>query len=348
MVRPGSFCGKPRTHGNKVHRSNIIWQDCILSLCFDRTPVNVRSREAPSQSGNLEFGYKDYMHALSAWARVVLQAPTSTRYDATTARGHLVSLNSIKTQATIHIRESNACNTRRKRIEHHICRLHTSFAVSTVCRPTLHLAAQEQDPGQSDDILQRAKQALIETIHAFLDLQTLTNLPMRTWSMIHAALSSAMLIEYFGLSLNCSEALGVLSSLTQVLYQQCETQAPDEGLEPLWLSSAQSRALTALRDAVTSRRRGLTRAAARPGAPKPVQEHAPILQTLDATDTVMATPLSGATERYCFLKSLGVKRANLLRLHSDGDPFLNNSFQGNFSDFPMTELGMFDWSNWSK
>jgi hypothetical protein len=206
-------------------------------------------------------------------------------------------------QATIHIREFNACNTRRKRIEHHICRLHTSFAVSTACRPTLYFAAQEQDAGRSDDILQRAKQALMETIQAFLDLQALTNLPMRTWSMIHAALSSAMLLEYFGLSLGSSEAQAVLISFTQVLHQQCETQAPDEGLEPLWLSSAQSRALAALRDAVMSRRQGVISASARPGAVKPVQDHAQTMQSPHATETSMATSLPGAGERYDFLVS---------------------------------------------
>jgi hypothetical protein len=282
----------------QMHRSNIIWQDCILSLCFDRTPVNVRSRAAPFQSGNVELGYKDYMHALSAWARIVLEAPTSTRYDAATAREHLVSLNSITTRATLHIKETYACNTRRKRIEHHICRLHTSFAVSTACRPTLYRASREQDAGRSDDILQRAKQALMETIQAFLDLKTLTNLPMRTWSMIHAALSSAMLLEYFGLSLDSTEAQAVMSSFTQELHQQCGMQAPDEGPEPVWLSSAQSRALAALRDAVVSRRQGPTRGSALPGALEPTQDNAQMMQTLYATETSMVRPLSGAGERY--------------------------------------------------
>lgn len=208
------------------------------------------------------------MHALSAWARVILEAPTCTRYDATTARQHLVSLDSITTHATSHIRDIRECSTRRKRIEHHICRLHTSFGVSTACRPTLHLAARDQDPNRPEDILQRAKQALIETVQAFLDLQALTNLPMRTWSMIHAALSSAMLVEYFGLSFGCPEALAVLSSFTQVFDEHCETQAPGEGLEPQWLSSAHSRALTALIDAIASRRHGLTRSSARPGVLK--------------------------------------------------------------------------------
>lgn len=240
------------------------------------------------------------MHALSAWARIVLEAPTSTRYDAATAREHLVSLNSIATRAILHIKEINACNTRRERIEHHICRLHTSFAVSTACRPTLYLASREQDAGRSDDILQRAKQALMETIQAFLDLQTLTNLPMRTWSMIHAALSSAMLLEYFGLSLDNTEAQAVISSFTRVLHQQCETQAPDEGPEPVWLSSAQSKALAALRDAVVSRREGLTRASAQSGTLKPTQDNAQTMQTLYATETSMVTPLSGAGEQYDF------------------------------------------------
>jgi hypothetical protein len=109
-----------------------------------------------------------------------------------------------------------------------------------------------------------------------------------------------MLLEYFGLNLDNTEAQAVMSSFTQVLHQQCDTQAPDEGPEPVWLSSAQSRALAALRDAAVSRRQGLTPVPARPGAPKPMQDNAEMMQTLYATETSMATPLSGSGELYDF------------------------------------------------
>lgn len=165
-------------------------------------------------------------------------------------RQHLKTLDCISKRCAPHIRSRDACNTRQTRIEHHLCRLATARCLFNLYRPVLRHALREKLMG---DDLQRVKFALVEAMEAFLDLQSLSILPLRTWSLIHGALSSAMVLEYSGLARGHQHGQNIQSNFIALLKDQCNVPGNESSSNSLWLSTAHARAIIALQSAVAKR-----------------------------------------------------------------------------------------------
>jgi hypothetical protein len=76
--------------------------------------------------------------------------------------------------------------------EHLALRIHVSFCVSVLCRPAM-LPRTSLYP-RLRILRDRAKDSLVEAAKAFLDFETLSIVPLRTWSMVHTVLSSTLLL----------------------------------------------------------------------------------------------------------------------------------------------------------
>ena len=83
-----------------------------------------------------------------------------------------------------------ACKSIRDRYEYYTFRLHRAFVTALVARaalPDRSLALDAQD-GPADRALERAH---LDALAAFLDFSSISNLPVRTWWMVHFVLDAA-------------------------------------------------------------------------------------------------------------------------------------------------------------
>ncbi|KAJ0414157.1 phenylacrylic acid decarboxylase [Aspergillus carlsbadensis] len=177
--------------------SMTVWQDSLLSLCYDRPPIVSTQGWAPdavSVSSQSALSYTNVMHYL-CW--IALRIISLNEVGDPQPQGNLAllaELDSTYARAQPHLLERSSCGNLQQHLEHLALRMHTSFCVSVLCRPALKSRSSSMDPRTFETLRLRAKASLIDASKAFLDFQALSVVPLRTWSMVHTVLSSTLLL----------------------------------------------------------------------------------------------------------------------------------------------------------
>ena len=135
-------------------------------------------------------------------------------------------IDEIQERASIHTRSD--CRSLRDRIEYHSLRLHTCFAIVYICQGMVRRQSSLINEEQRCEWWQKLKGGLLETIQAFLDLQILSILPLRTWSMTHIALSCTLLLGLMPGTRPERRVLDTIKIFTSVLSSSADMDATEE------------------------------------------------------------------------------------------------------------------------
>ena len=157
-----------------------------------------------------------------------LVAFTSAGRDSITVELALAAIrhiDEIQRGARIHTRSD--CRSMRDRIEYHSLRLHTCFAIVYVCQGMVRRQSSLINEEQRCEWWQKLKGGLLETIQAFLDLQILSILPLRTWSMTHIALSCTLLLGFMPGTRPERRVLDTIKIFTSVLSSSADMDATE-------------------------------------------------------------------------------------------------------------------------
>ncbi|RAQ75233.1 hypothetical protein COH21_002255 [Aspergillus flavus] len=151
----------------------LVWQDSMLSLCYDRPPiVFVRS------SASLSF--TDVLHYLCRLGIEVTTADRDTQ-ETTFYLNILNHLEYVDQRSLPHLTSLQNCKSMHDNLERLELKMHFYLVVAVLTRPALK---QSQIQDQLYGILrERAKASIIDTSRAFLDFQALSVVLLRTWSM---------------------------------------------------------------------------------------------------------------------------------------------------------------------
>lgn len=238
----------------KCYRQSLLWQDSLLSLSFDRPPAKYSPDTEAEPTPESDLSYIQCMYAWSAIGRELLERSRSERASVDTMQLYLEKLDEINSRSQSHLRAISACASRQARMEHHAFHLQQAFCSSFVCRPAM---LSTNTPGREEEvsfILVRARDALLETIRAFMALQSLTILPLRSWSMIHAAISAALLLQLQDEVSHSDEARILQNSLINALSRESgsESESSSSQTQP-WLSVSHLRALRTLKGSLAKR-----------------------------------------------------------------------------------------------
>jgi hypothetical protein len=231
-----------------VYRQFLLWQDSLLSLSFDRPPAGASSdlETLLSQDGS-DLSYIQCMYAWSHIGRQLLEKSRHERASIDTMLHILSQLDQINLKSQQHLRVLSACTSRQARTEHYAFRLQQAFCSSFVCRPALLCSNAPGREGELSTILDRAQNSLVETIEAFMALQSLTILPLRSWSMIHAVIGAALLLQVQERTAHNEEIRTLQNSLINTLSRECSGES-----QP-WLSMSHLRALRTLKGSLAER-----------------------------------------------------------------------------------------------
>ncbi|KAL4949837.1 fungal-specific transcription factor domain-containing protein [Aspergillus filifer] len=235
--------------------SMTVWQDTLLSLCYDRPPI-VSSRGwspiAVSVPSNL--GYVDLMHYICWIALKVMQIDETPDSEPTQNLSLLAELDRTYEGAQPHLLQRDSCKNLQQHLEHLALRMHFSFAVSALCRPAIRSSPHiHQDPRYAT-LRSRAKQSLIMASKTFLDFQALSIVPLRTWSMVHTVLSSTLLLCTWQETRDDLECRDLQQKVIEVFSAGNTTGRDTRNSEySQWLSARHIRALITLRQALKQR-----------------------------------------------------------------------------------------------
>ncbi|KAK6000580.1 hypothetical protein QM012_003305 [Aureobasidium pullulans] len=243
-----------RINRHKTWRS-LLWQDSLLSLSFDRPPAraSVDPETFPPEDNN-GLSYIECMYEWSQIGRQLLEKTRHERANVDTMLQFGEKLDQINSKSQPHLRMLSACTSRQSRMEHHAFRLQQAFCSSFVCRPALLCVNAPEREDELQVILGRAQASLLETIQAFMALQSLTVLPLRSWSMIHAAIGAALLLQVQERTAGTEETRTLQNSLINALSRECsgESGSASSQTQP-WLSVSHLRALRTLQGSLTRR-----------------------------------------------------------------------------------------------
>ncbi|KAE9367696.1 hypothetical protein N431DRAFT_348541 [Stipitochalara longipes BDJ] len=234
----------------------IVWQDSLLSLSFDRSPIAIMTRcQLPLGPTALTEGLS-YTEAMYHLCRKVLEGvnnDSTSQPDYNSIIAHSIDVEDIREQVRPELRLKDACKTVQDRLQHYAIRLHTSFVVSVLCRPALRRGACAGiDPGQKRILADKCKQNLTETVRMYLKMHSLSVIPTRSWAFTYHGLSSAVLLGILGETKTNPEVRELQGNLISALSATAARENTSTGLpgsaKDIELSGPLSRALVALKN----------------------------------------------------------------------------------------------------
>ncbi|KAF7597181.1 hypothetical protein BBP40_009521 [Aspergillus hancockii] len=236
--------------------STTVWQDCLLSLCYDRPPVvSISGWQQPVDSASTTgLSFTDAMYLLCQLGLDIAKVQEPEHWELSRATELLASLDNIYSRAQPHLLAREHCKCLQHHQEHLALRMHMSFCTSVLCRPTIRSSPSLVDDHRYNLLRTRAKDSLVNASKAFLDFQTLSIVPLRTWSMVHTVLSSALLLCIWQETRNDSECRDLQQRVITVFSTADSPRKDTAGVsdDGQWLSARHIRALVALRNAVRS------------------------------------------------------------------------------------------------
>lgn len=159
---------------------------------------------------------------------------------------------SLRQRVLPSIRTKEGCKTVTDRLHYYAIRLHTSFVISVLCRPSLRRGANIGiDEAQKAILFAKCKESLTETVRMYLKMHSLSIIPTRSWAFTYHGLSSAVLLGILGETKTDPEVRQLQGDLISALSATAAKEQPsnaggsDKDIE---LSGPLSRALTALKN----------------------------------------------------------------------------------------------------
>ncbi|KAG2420517.1 phenylacrylic acid decarboxylase [Aspergillus terreus] len=153
-------------------------------------------------------------------------------------------------RALPHLTSRANCKSMHEHLEHLALKMHLSLLIGVLTRPALK---QPQTQDSSYGILrERAKTSMIDASRAFLDFQALSVIPLRTWSMVHTALTSTLLLSTWEETRNDPESRDLQQRVIELFSAVSSVGQPGDSAPEYgpWLSKRHIRALITLRNTV--------------------------------------------------------------------------------------------------
>jgi hypothetical protein len=171
----------------------ILWQDALMSLRHDRTPLTQREQDNGSAdyAGPMLQPYHDTVSKL-CWVSInMLHQSTTCRCDPQYVSSKIDYIEHVVATARDHLSPLCTGRTLQKKFQYYAVRLHSSLLIAELCRPGFsNQEPQIDNPHKA--IRQKGLHYLFVVVESFLELCTFSNIPFRSWSLIQAAVSCAL------------------------------------------------------------------------------------------------------------------------------------------------------------
>ncbi|ETR97717.1 hypothetical protein M419DRAFT_134241 [Trichoderma reesei RUT C-30] len=243
-------------------RKRSLWdtvcrQDCLLSLCHGRPHIASRQSLATRKilsNPDRPLNFAETLYGMVSVCTGILELEKTS---CESSMKLLAELDGYLSRALPYLQGREKCANIQQRYEALTVQVQLSWAASFLCRPVLTTSAvtSSDQAGVVQLLKARAKESLMDTARAFIEFQALSNIPIRTWSMIHAVLSATILLCLWEETRCDQESRDVLQRVIEIFSRAA--QADDETGMMVdatgtnhWLSMNHTRALVALQAAL--------------------------------------------------------------------------------------------------
>ncbi|TVY93069.1 hypothetical protein LAWI1_G000993 [Lachnellula willkommii] len=233
----------------------IVWQDSLLSLSFDRSPIAMMTRcQLPlGPTADEGWSYTEAMYQLCSKILQSVNNDSNADPDFNQIIKDSQEVENIRQQVCPQFRHKDSCKTVQDRLQYFAVRLHTAFVVSVLCRPALRRGEIiGMDVAQKEMLALKCKQNLTETVRMYLKMHSLSVIPTRSWAFTYHGLSSAVLLGILGETKTDPEVRqlqgDLISALSTTAARDQTSMHLPQSEKDIELSGPLSRALAALKN----------------------------------------------------------------------------------------------------
>ena len=228
----------------------VLWQDSLLCISYDRA-TSTATPETPFPTPDLRtdrggLAYAECMYRIAKVGLLTVRnriAPQSIESRLSRCVDLRRDIAQTREAAADHLRDQRSCKTIRDQVEYWVLHLHASYMTSELCRPAISPGTADFDRGATLRRLCIAN--LLNTVEAFNGIANASPLHARAWSVLHRALSAALLLGILGEPLRNSRAHDVIRQLIKIMKEGSAAQKNGGGLEEE-MSAPVARSISAL------------------------------------------------------------------------------------------------------
>jgi hypothetical protein len=173
---------------------SYLWQEYSLALCFGKTSMVQVTHEEPPVRSATNLSYNDCMLLLCKLAISARPDPTAERSSLKTEIDALATARHLHEKALPRLADRANCRTIQDRIEYYSLRISQGFVVSCMSQTLMKACARMGWDQQSKHLQSMCKEGAFDCLQAFVDMQSFSVVPLRTWMFIFSALSSALVL----------------------------------------------------------------------------------------------------------------------------------------------------------
>ncbi|KAM0511800.1 hypothetical protein ACHAPE_009476 [Trichoderma viride] len=228
----------------------IVWQDCFLSVCHGR-PTSVSNIQVQtlhcSSAPRSPLTYTEVMRSIA----YICFEVTESNPDAECSVRLLQAIDDCSSHAELYLQTRDSCKNLRELLEYLALQINTSFTICFLCRPAISKSFPILQTDAHRLLIVRAKKGLQNVLERFLEFEALSVVPLRSWSMIHSALTSMLLLSIWEETRDDSKSQELQKSVLNVLLKASQRDASmDANREPHWLSKRHVQALMTLLETI--------------------------------------------------------------------------------------------------
>ncbi|KAL7919990.1 fungal-specific transcription factor domain-containing protein [Trichoderma austrokoningii] len=231
------------TRSRRALWAAIVWQDCFLSVCHGR-PTSVSNIQVQNlYCDNTPRSFLSYAEVMRSIAFICFEV-TESNPDAERSARLVQSIDDCISHAYPYLQTRESCKNLRELLEYLALQINTSFTICFLCRPAINKSTPMSHGASHRSLIVRAQRDLQNVLERFLEFEALSIVPLRSWSMIHSALTSMLLLSIWEETRNDSKSYELQKSVLNVLLKSSQHEVSLEvNPEPHWLSAKHVRAL---------------------------------------------------------------------------------------------------------
>lgn len=205
----------------------MAFQNSHFSLAYDRPSITMISQpEIPFNPKSMP-GYRSYFETLCRVVQLALEmlrgrmAPPHPLRKYNEVREYQERMQRILAEGVPHLRHRERCSNLAEHIEHFEIRLHSSYVISVLCRPSLGNSFRG-DIERRMTVRAACVESLLSTVEAFVELHAHNPFSSRSWISMQRAIASAFLLVAHEDGQSHPQTWGLIGRLETVLAEQVD------------------------------------------------------------------------------------------------------------------------------
>lgn len=173
---------------------SYLWEESALALCFGKAASLKDSQDEPPISTTANLTYNDCMLLL---CKLAIRARPDESVERSNLKAEIEALASARhlhEQALPRLSDRQNCRTIQDRIEYYSLRISQGFIVSCMSQTLMKASLRQGWDSQRRALQSMCKEGALDCLQAFVDMQSFSIVPLRTWMFIFSALSSALVL----------------------------------------------------------------------------------------------------------------------------------------------------------